>query len=321
MKKERNLWLDLFKLVLCWMVICIHFLGETYSYHPVYRLAVPMFFAISGYYNFRRDQQQGAVSFIKRSFQYLLLGFGFYILFDFIMCYVDGNGVGYYFTTLFYEDFLLEFVFLNRPITYSGAQLWYLIALLVVSLVHYGLERFEKLYWYRYIVPVGLAIQLFFGGYMRLFQYTDMPIRYTRNAWFLGLPFFGLGYLLAQVDFHKKVWYRYVYLGLGLLFTFVQIWEHQLVETEVYAATIPATAFFLLFFVGLKPVKVDFYYRWFGKNMSFYVYVLHMAVGIVLARLWKAPTPFIKSLGILGASILVYEVCYLARNLHRCMNP
>lgn len=230
MKQGRNLWLDLFKLILCWMIISIHFVWETYDYHPVYRLAVPLFFAISGYFNYRKDTDAllwNAKIFISRSLKYMLIGFGFYILFDFVMCYVDGNGVGYYFTTLFYEDFLFEFVFLNRPITYSGAQLWYLIALVIVSVIHYCLVRFQKQRWYLWIVPAGLAIQLFFGAYMRVFQYTDMPIRYTRNAWFNGLPFFGLGYLLAQHELHKKSWYKWIYLALGIGFTLLQIPEQK----------------------------------------------------------------------------------------------
>lgn len=316
MNKGRNLWLDLFKLCMCWMIISIHFVWDTYSYHPIYRLAVPMFFAISGYFNYRKDPEarcSGAVTFIKRSAKYMAMGFGFYIVFDFIMCYVDGNGVGYYFTTLFYENFLFDFLFLNRPITYSGAQLWFLIALFVVSLVHYGLVRFGKEKWYRYIVPIGLCIQLFFGAYMRLFQDTDMPIRYTRNAWFNGLPFFGLGYLLAQGNFHKKTWYKYIYLALGILFFLLQIPEHQLVETEVYASTVPATAFLLLFFTGLPSPRADFYYKWFGKAMPFYIYILHMAVGIVVGRLYDFSDLFLRSIVILIVSIAVYELCYLSR--------
>ena len=314
-KTNRNLWLDLFKLVMCWMIISIHFVWETYFYHPVYRLAVPLFFAISGYFNYRKDQNKrisGATNFIKRSFKYMLIGFGFYIVFDFIMCYVDGKGVGYYFTTLFYENFLFDFLFLNRPITYSGAQLWFLIALFVVSLVHYGLVKFEKEHLYRYIVPICLAIKVFFGAYMYLFQDTDMPIRYTRNAWFTGLPFFGLGYLLAQVDLHKKKWYRYIYLVLAVFFTLLQIQEHDLVQGEVYASTIPATIFTLLFFIGLPSPKADGYYRLFGKDMSFYIYIFHMAVGIIVGRLFEFSNLFIRSIVILLICIVLYEICYLS---------
>lgn len=315
MKQGRNLWLDLFKLCMCWMIISIHFVWETYPYHPIYRLAVPMFFAISGYYNYRQtteDAKKVAVTFIKRSCRYMLVGFAFYIAFDFIMCYIDNNGVGYYFTTLFYEDPLFEFFFLNRPITYSGAQLWFLIALFVVSLIHCALLKFGKEKWYRYIVPATLLIQVFFGGYMRLFQDTDMPIRYTRNAWFMGLPFFGMGYLLAQYDFHKKRWYKWLYLLLAVLFILLQVPEHKIVQTEVYASTIPAAAFTLLFFTSLPSPKADFFYKWFGKAMPFYIYILHMAVGIVIGRLFEFQSLLARSIVILLVSAAIYEICYLS---------
>ena len=319
--------MDLFKLVMCWMIISIHFVWETYDYHPIYRLAVPLFFAISGYFNFRQDpdkRQSGALNFTQRSLKYMLIGFGFYILFDFVMCYVDGKGVGYYFTTLFYQNFWFDFFFLNVPITYSGAQLWFLIALFVVSLVHFVLVYFKKEHWYKWIVPACLLIKIFFGAYMYLFQNTDMPIRYTRNAWFTGLPFFGLGYLMAQVDLHKKKWYRYIYLVLAVFFTLLQIVEHDLVQGEVYASTVPATVFTLLFFIGLPSPKADGYYKMFGKDMSFYIYILHMAVGIIVARVYPFTNLFVRSIVILIICIVLYEIGYLflrAYHNHKAKNP
>ena len=41
----RSIYLDLFKFFLCYMVICIHLVGETYAVYPLYRLSVPMFFS------------------------------------------------------------------------------------------------------------------------------------------------------------------------------------------------------------------------------------------------------------------------------------
>ena len=146
-----------------------------------------------------------------------------------------------------------------------------------------------------------------------------MPIRYTRNAWFNGLPFFGLGYLLAQLDLHKKKWHTMLYGILAAAFTLLQIPEGHFVEAEVYASTIPAAVFTLLFFLGLPSPKADFYYKWFGKNMSFYVYILHMAVGIVVGRIWVFEDLFLRSLVILGVSVAVYEVFYMLTSAYQRM--
>ena len=116
-------------------------------------------------------------------------------------------------------------------------------------------------------------------------------------------------FLIAQVYFAVKILHHLV---LGILFFLLQIPEHSLVQTEVYASTIPATAFLLLFFTGLPSPKADFYYKWFGKSMSFYVYILHMAVGIVVGKLISFQSLFARSIVILLVSIGIYEVCYLA---------
>jgi len=317
--KGRNVYLDIFKFFLCYLVIAIHLAGEVYWHFPLYRLAVPMFFIISGYFNYTPDldkAKQKSVQFIKRTGRYMLVGFLIYIIFDFVMCYVNKQGVGYYFTTLFYENLLFDFFFLNRPITYTGAQLWFLIALFVVSLVHYTLVRLNKLHYYKIIIPVCFAIYFFFAGYMYLLQYTDMPIRYTRNAWFFGLPNFALGYTLARYNFHKKSGYKYIYLVLGVVFFFLQYHEYQWVKTEnisleMYVSSVLSAVFLLLFFLGIKKADCPFYYRWIGKSASFYVYILHMAVAVVLAKFFTFSDLMVKSLWVLLISFAIYELAYL----------
>lgn len=316
---SRNVYLDIFKFFLCYLVIAIHLAGESYEYFPLFRLAVPMFFIISGYFNYSADKEKLAkksVGFIKRTIHYMLVGFAIYIVFDFVMCYVNNHGVGYYFTTLFYEDFLLEFFFLNRPITYTGAQLWFLIALFVVSLIHYAFVRFDLLRYYKIIIPVCYLIYFFFAGYMYLLQNTDMPIRYTRNAFFFGLPNFALGFSLAKFNFHKKSWYKYIYLVAGVLFFFLQVKEYELVKTEnisleMYVCGVISAVCLLQFFLGIKNAGCDFYYKWIGKNASFYIYILHMAVAVVLSKFYSFDDLMIKSLVVLILSFIIYEIAYL----------
>ncbi len=314
----RNVYLDLFKYFLSFLVILIHVTQKDYVFHPLFRLAVPMFFLISGYFMYHPDkdrQMAKAKGFIPRTLKYFLIGFGFYIVFDFIMCYVDGHGVGYYFTTLFYKDFLLEFIFLNQPITYTGAQLWFLIALLVLSVVHWLAVKFDLTKYYKFAIPACFAIYFFFAGYMYLFQETDMPIRYTRNAWFMGLPMFSLGYLLAKVDLHKRSWYKYIYLVVGVAAFFFQIIEAGLAVMEMYISGVLSAVMLLAFFLGLKKTRCDFYYRWFGKDGPFYVYILHMAVSVVLSKLTSFDSGLVRCAVIFAVSFAIYELCFLLGKL------
>ncbi len=317
---RRNIWIDLYKIFLAFLVICIHFAGEAYGHFPLYRLAVPGFFMISGYFMYHSDEEQRlrkAKAFIYRNLRYMLIGFGLYILYDFVMCYIKGNGVGYFFTTLFYDDLFLDFFILNTPITYSGYQLWFLIALLVVSLIHFFLTKYKKLRHYWWIIPAGIAIYLFFQGYMKLFQYTDMPIRYTRNALFFGLPNFAIGYLTAKRTKGKETSLkkRLLFLALGLAFFFLQILESKLIVMEQYVSTVLANYFLLRFFLSLRGVRGDLYYRIFGKNLSFYIYILHVAVGITFGDLFTFPTPMAKCAVVFLLSIGLYECAFWAWKL------
>lgn len=311
---KRNLWLDLFKIFLSFLVICIHFAGETYTHHPMYRLAVPMFFMISGYFCYHKDKEREiskSKGAIKRTLKYMLVGFSIYIVFDFIMCYVDGRGVGYWFTTLFYENPLFDFVFLNRSASYYGYQLWFLNALLIVSIVHYFIVKYNKQKWYYVIIPVGIMIYLYFQGYMKLFQPTDMPIRYTRNAWFFGLPLYGIGYTMAKFNLNKKKWYKYIYLALAISFFVLQIYESNIVVMEMYISTILSGFFFLQFFIGLPKIKCDWFYNWFGKSIAFYIYILHVMIGTIVGHLFDFPNLMLKCFVILIVCFAVYEISFL----------
>lgn len=320
-KKQRNIYLDIFKYFLCYLVICIHLVGESYTHFPIYRLAVPMFFMISGYFSYNPEvSEKKAIATIKRTAKYMLVGFLIYIVFDFVSCFIVGNGVGYFWTTLFYEDFILEFVVLNRPITYTGAQLWFLIALFFVCIVHWLLVKFNKTKWYYYIVPICFALYFFFSAYMYIFQDTDMPIRYVRNAWLFGLPVFGLGYITAKFNFNKKSYYKYIYLVLAIIFFGLQIYEDQLLRflsndaplnIEMYISGVISAFMFLQFFVGIKKSNCNFYYKWFGKNGPFYVYILHMAVAVALSAVFTFENLMIKSLIVLIVSFAIYEICFL----------
>ena len=161
---------------------------------------------------------------------------------------------------------------------------------------------------------------------MYLLQNTDMPIRYTRNALFFGLPNFGLGYLLAGVNFHKRSINKYIYLVLGVAFFFLQIPEYRLVKSEninleMYVSGVLAAVFLLQFFLGIKHADCPFYYKWVGKSAPFYVYILHMAVSVVQSRLMPLESDLTRCIVVLFASFVIYEICYLVGMLIKtCKN-
>lgn len=186
----------------------------------------------------------------------------------------------------------------------------FLLAYMVIC-IHLTGEMYSIFPLYR------LAVYFFFSAYMYIIQpHTDIPIRYMRNAWFFGLPTFGLGYLVAQIDWHKKAWYKYLYLGLALLFFFLQIGEHALIarenhNIEMYVSGVLAAVFFLQFFLGIEKADCKFYYEWIGKSAPFGVYILHMGVAVVLANFVSFANLYVKCLVVLLISFAIYEIVFL----------
>lgn len=316
-KTARVLWLDIFKIFLVYLVICLHFYGAgLFKFSAVYRMAVPMFFLISGYFLVGNDaakEKTKAKRFVVNSIKFMLIAFSIYIAYDFVFAIIEKQNLANFFMGLFFDDFFKEFFILSIHKT-SGYHLWYLIAMFVVSLIHFVLVKYNKTKWYWFIIPFCYFVSLFFGGYLRLFQ-NSVPMNYTRNALFMALPMIATGYAMGKFKLlHNKSWFKWIYLILGIVFFMLQYFEEQILPMEYYICSVLSAAFFLAFFTGLKPTKNTSYYNIFGCNMPFYLYVLHVGVGHTLNRYFTI-SPFYKSLLILFISFIVYEVCYLIYNL------
>ena len=101
-----------------------------------------------------------------------------------------------------------------------------------------------------------------------------------------------------------------------MLCFFLQIIEDRLVRVEncsleMYITGVLSAVFLLQFFLGIKKSDCPFYYRYIGKNASFWVYILHMAVAVVLSKIFTFPNLMFKSFVVLIVSFLVYEMAYL----------
>ena len=315
---KRNLWLDLFKIFLCFLVICIHNVRQAYTHFPVYRMAVPAFFIISGYFIYTKEEsaKEGkAINFIRRSFIYMMIGILFYFIYDLMVCYRNGMPLDDFFKSQIYDKFFYQFFFMNYSLSKTANHLWFLIALFTVSIIHYFLVKFKLTKIYPFIMIFCLGIHFFFSGYFPGFEELDVSLFYLRNGLYFGLPLFALGYLMAHYNFHTKSWFKYLYLGLGIFFFFFQIIDARGLILEMYPSSVLASVFLIQFFLGLKPTKSNFYYKWFGKNMPFYIYILHTAVGRIIPGDSSLNGTYLKALVVLILSFVFYEGIYLLSKL------
>jgi len=313
--KTRNICLDLFKYVLAFLVVLIHF-NKKSTLIPLCRLAVPTFFMISGFFVYCDDKttEEGRnKKFIKSSLKYLLIGFLFYIIYDFINCFRYGNNLGSFFKGLFYEDFVNKFILRNIPIT-SGSHLWFMIALFVISIVHYFCCKFNLTKYYPIISPILIIISLCFRGYFHFFFNYSIASNYTRNAIFMGFPIFAIGYMLGKYknkDF--KVWQTIIFGVLAVGIWALSVVEKNIMILEFYICSVVASIFFILFFTSLKTPENKFtnwYYKWIGKTPTFYIYIFHMALGKEIQRV-STFSPFVNTIFIFLACFAMYEFFHL----------
>ena len=125
---KRNLWLDLFKIFLCFFVFCIHNVRQAYMHFPVYRMAVPAFYIISGYFIYTKEEslkEEKAINFIRRSFIYMMIGIIFYFIYDLIMCYRNEMPLDDFFRSQIYDKFFNQLIFMNNSISKTANHLWF----------------------------------------------------------------------------------------------------------------------------------------------------------------------------------------------------
>lgn len=197
---ERNVRLDYFKIFLSILVITIHtqnLWGEQSLFgwlisNGVARIAVPIFFIISGYFISQKleDNQR-----LKRYLRHILI---IYIVWTIIYLPVYCN-------TIEPRSFI-TFAFLGYY------HLWFLPALLLGILILKGIRKFIKNN--TFILLIGFL--LFITGY--LMENAGLPYRTFYNGIFFGFPFISLGYYIRNSNLKRTLWGSYLYIILFISF-------------------------------------------------------------------------------------------------------
>lgn len=191
---ERNLPLDAFKVLLSVMVVGLHGgflkefpLGNFLTVQGVFRIAVPTFFVINGYYF-------GAVKDLKSLFGWVNRVVGLYAFWMLFYVY-------FWFRPDSFD--VMEIIKLIKTIIVGHHHLWYLPGMIGAGVLTYFLRENLKL---GVIVAVtsfigGVGIQ-YLGNYHffesnlldKLFNLTFIH----RNFLLLGFPFFFVGFLVRM---------------------------------------------------------------------------------------------------------------------------
>lgn len=216
---ERNAAIDWLRLALAVMVVALHghFLTEIHQgaayflKNFVFRIAVPLFFLISGYY-FRAAMNRPEAGWRKWMVRVLTL-YAVWTLIYILPIIAKGP----------------KQAVLHLAIGYW--HLWYLLAMAEAGVLLYACRNWSSralAVTLAALYGVGLAMQ-YLGNYHAFGGPVDDALNYLplyRNALFFAFPMMGLGYLLADPAIKQRISLRaaWILAGGGALSMLV---EHQ----------------------------------------------------------------------------------------------
>ena len=198
----RNVGIDILKCICAFMIVCIHcpFPHEAGQYFiSISRIAVPVFFMITGYFYHLKTDKSRKIKQIKKIF---LLGLSANIIFFVWKCFyqlISGGSIADYIKSVFTLKNFIKFTALNE--SPFGVHLWYLGAILYV-LVIIAIAQREKITKFLYLLsPFLLMGDLILGKYSLLFFGREFPYIIVRNFLFVGIPYFCIGMWFSE---HKR---------------------------------------------------------------------------------------------------------------------
>lgn len=199
----RNQSMECARLIASFFVVVIHVpfpgaFGNLVS--CLSRFAVPLFFAISGYFSYGADSRRLARR-MGHIFRLNLLATALAIFCKYQRMSGWDAGVLVKLQQLMPTwDKLAKWLFLHvNP--FSG-ELWYLTAIFfcyagVWAFVRF-LQKSQHDYRHLYRISLGLFLVRFAAGDLLRFAGVEIPFYIFRDGWFLGLPMFSLGLFLRQ---------------------------------------------------------------------------------------------------------------------------
>lgn len=282
---NRSLSVDILKILLACLVVGIHSgfledfstLARYLTAGGVFRIAVPIFFVINGFYFFSVPQDR-----IATWFKRVLLLYLFWTLFY----------IGYWFRMETVN--LFEIARVIKTLLVGHEHLWYLPAMMGAAAVLLVVKKFSTqllLATALFLFAIGLSIQ-YLGNYhvfsdSRIDKLLNVLWLY-RNFLFFAFPFFTFGYLLRRTEIYKQLSLQLVTtLAIGgLLLLLLEVYldfklQPALEGFDIFLFLILACP--LVFILALKfEIKGD------SKTLALYstgIYFIHpLFISLISAR-------------------------------------
>lgn len=187
--------INILKVVCSFLIIGIHFsIRETNYIDPIYRIAVPIFFIISGFFYQRKTTGRT----VKKLLRILMQAIFVYLIYYLFICFWKQTSFIEYLQHITGISDWFKLILVNKvPFEFAG-HLWYILAYLYVLTIFYFVP--SRQYNTAFILGLTLiAISNILGKWSFLLNISPEQI-WTRNFLFTGAPYFSIGIFLRKKE-------------------------------------------------------------------------------------------------------------------------
>ncbi len=273
----RNSSIDILKFICAVLVIFIHTPQPAYIepyIDPIRRCAVPVFFIISGFLTYGKTDID---NIIRKRLNSIFRIFCWSLLLYFILKVLH-NGLHDVLNML--QHTFISFICCNNIII--AEPLWYIHAYLYVLVIIWVVNKYNLYRFLFFVTPILLVTGLCLGKYHEIITENYIPIYYSRNFIFTGLPFFSIGLFIKKNEvFIQKhtnecvAMLAFIVFCIAGIFCNISFGMHNKIG-DMYITTIFASISLFIFCIKLK-VKENALSR-IGRDDCLYIYILHPAI-------------------------------------------
>lgn len=300
-EKKRNYTIDTIRLFAIFFIVFIHTTPGYNSMNSdlqqniiqiifaIARLGVPIFFAISGYYLYKKDKlqiQNDAKKNITKLSKYLCFGILSYII---IVSIITGQNVFMErIETTSATDLWKMFAF-NIPLW--GGVLWFIVALICCYLFyHLNFVIFNKTKYIAITTIVGYSVGLMIQPYSVNvgFDYTSVWFSGARSFLFGALLFFSVGFYIAK---YRERFFDQISnkkLVIFIICTFIlYVFETSVLAKQYNGSICEIFVMLPLVLAGIMLLITREQFSMLGKDtiipklgmqLTLYIYIIHMFV-------------------------------------------
>lgn len=327
MQKWSNTTLNILKCIACFAVVTLHCSFPGIIGKVIYgnaRFAVPLFFMVSGYFIYSDDSKEVLHKLPRKIIHifsiYLFMEALYFIWYCIksMIEYPGVKGIIIWISETFKTGNIINYIFFQT--TFIASAAWFLVALILCYAITYPIAKYgiwEKTFVF---IPILLCINLFLGE-VAPFLGIESQWYWCSNFWFLGFPFYALGYFTRC---HENEIERVLSLRKLLFMMILSILLNLIERIGTHASQLFASNVIFAFCAFVFCLKRPEYFKEncivritsnIGAYYSLGVYVLHPLIrdiyrmyadriGIATSVAWLWILPILT----FSTSVIIYKV-------------